>query len=88
MIKVLISKWKKEQENKKQNELQIKIYELRHHITKFFEDLQVTKGTVEIPAWLECKNLMAKLKINIENPRIVNFYYKNLQKYKLDHKIL
>lgn len=31
---------------------------------------------------------MEKLKINIENPRIVNFYYKNLQKYKLDHKIL
>lgn len=88
MIKVLISKWKKEQENKKQNELQIKIYELRHHITKFFEDLQVTKGTVEIPAWLKCKNLMEKLQIDIDHPEIVNFYYKNLQKYKLDNKIL
>lgn len=87
MIKVLISKWKKEQENKKQNELQIKIYELRHHITKFFEDLQVTKGTVEIPAWIECKNLMEKLDINMNNPKNINFYYKKLQKCKLKNNL-
>ena len=74
--------------NKKRIETQRRVLELRYYITKFFEDLQKTKGTGEHPAGVECKNLMEKLKINIENPRIVNFYYKNLQKYKLDHKIL
>lgn len=73
---------------KKREETQRRVWELRHYITKFFEDLQKTKGTVELPAWIKCKNLMEELKINVENPRIVNFYYKNLQKYKLDHKIL
>lgn len=81
-------KFFEEFKNKKRRETQRRVLELRYYITKFFEDLQKTKGTVELPAWVECKNLMEKLKINIENPRIVNFYYKNLQKYKLDHKIL
>ena len=85
MIKVLISKWKKEQKNKKQNELQIKIYKLRYYITKFFEDLKTTKDSVEFPAWLECKNLMEKLKIDMEHPRIVNHYYKKLQKHLLNN---
>ena len=87
MIK-FIKEWKKQREEKAAKILNYKVLELRHYITEFFEDLQKTKGTVELPAWVECKNLMEKLKINIENPRIVNFYYKNLQKYKLDHKIL
>ena len=87
MIK-FIKEWKKQREEKAAKILNYKVLELRHYITKFFEDLQKTKGTVELPAWVECKNLMEKLKINIENPRIVNLYYKNLQKYKLDHKVL
>ena len=81
-------KFFEEFKNKKRKETLRRVLELRYYITKFFEDLQKTKGIVELPAWVECKNLMEKLKINIENPRIVNFYYKNLQKYKLDHKIL
>ena len=81
-------KFFEEFKNKKRKETQRRVLELRYYITKFFEDLQITKETVELPAWVECKNLMEKLKINIENPRIVNFYYKNLQKYKLNHKIL
>ena len=81
-------KFFEEFKNKKRRETQRRVLELRYYITKFFEDLQKTKGNVELLAWVECKNLMEKLKINIENPRIVNFYYKNLQKYKLDHKIL
>lgn len=81
-------KFFEEFKNKKRKETQRRVLELRYYITKFFEDLQKTKGTVELPTWVECKNLMEKLKINIENPKIVNFYYKNLQKYKLDHKVL
>lgn len=80
-------KFFEEFKNRKREETQKRVWELRYYITKFFEDLQKTKETVELPAWVECKNLMEKLKINIENPRIVNFYYKNLQKYKLDHKV-
>lgn len=80
-------KFFEEFKNKKRKETQRRVLELRYYITKYFEDLQNAKGTVELPAWVECKNLMEKLKINIENPKIVNFYYKNLQKYKLDHKV-
>lgn len=80
-------KFFEEFKNKKRKETQRRVLELRHHITKFFENLQVTKGTVEIPAWLECKNLMEKLQINNKNPRIVNYYYKKLQKYKLANNL-
>lgn len=73
---------------KRKENLQSRIYELRYYITKFFEDLQVTKGTIELPPWMECKDLMEKLQIDVDHPKIVNFYYKNLQKYKLDNKIL
>ena len=81
-------KFIEELKNKKRREIQRKVYELRYHITKYFEDLQEKKGTVELPAWIECRDLMKKLNINIENPKIVNFYYKNLKKYKLENKIL
>lgn len=84
----MVIKFFEEYKLKRQRELQRRVYELRHYITKFFEDLQATKGTVELPAWVECKNLMEKLQINVDNPKVVNFYYKNLQKYKLDHNIL
>lgn len=77
-----------EYKNKKRQETQRRVLELRSYITKFFEDLEQTKESVNLPAWIECKNLMEKLKIDIENPKIVNFYYKSLQKYKFDHKIL
>ena len=84
MIK-LIKKWieqRKEEENKI---LKLKIYKLRYYITKFFEDLKTTKDSVEFPAWMECKNLMEKLKIDMEHPRIVNHYYKKLQKHLLNN---
>lgn len=73
--------------NKKREETQQKVLELKHWITKFFEDLTITKGTVELPACIEARNLMLKLQIDIDNPKIVNFYYKNLQQYKLIHNM-
>ena len=81
-------KFIEELKNKKRREIQRKVYKLRYYITKYFENLQETKGTVELPAWIECQNLMKKLNINIENPKIVNFYYKKLKKYKLENKNL
>ena len=83
MIKIF-----EEYKNRKREEIQKRVCELRHYITKYFEDLQATKGTVELPAWVECKNLMEKLKIDVDNPKIVNFYYKNLKKHKLENKVL
>lgn len=80
-------KFFEEFKNKKIKETQRRVLELRYYITKFFEDLQKTKGTVELPAWVECKNLMEKLQINNKNPRIVNYYYKKLQKYKLANNL-
>lgn len=76
-------KFLEEYRKKKRRETQKKVLELRHWITKFFEDLVITKGTVELPSWIECKNLMDKLNINVDNPKIVNYYYSKLQKYKL-----
>lgn len=84
MIKFL-AQWKEERRKKTEALLNYKILELRHYITKFFEDLQIAKETVEIPAWLECKKLMNKLNIDIKHPKIVNFYYRHLQIYKLKH---
>jgi len=81
-------KFFEELKNKKRRETQRRVLELRYYITKFFENLQKTKGTVELPAWIECKNLMEKLKIDVDNPKIVNFYYKNLKKHKLENKVL
>lgn len=86
MIKFL-AQWKEERQKKTEALLNYKILELRHYITKFFEDLQTTKETVEIPAWVECKNLMKKLNIDIKHPKIVNFYYRHLQMYKLKNSI-
>lgn len=63
--------------------IQTKIKVIKFWITKFFEDLQTSKGTVEIPAFIECENLMKKLKINTENPDIVNFYYNKLKHKKI-----
>ena len=80
-------KFFEEFKNKKRKETQRRVLELRYYITNFFEDLQKTKGTVELPAWVECKNLMKKLQINNKNPRIVNYYYKKLQKYKLANNL-
>ena len=82
----MIILFKKYQE-KRQRELQNKFYELRYWITKFFEDLHATKGTVNLPAWVECKNLMEKMEIDIEHPKNINFYYKKLQKYKLANNL-
>ena len=73
--------------NKKRKETQRRVLELRYYITKFFEDLQKTKGTVELPAWVECKNLMNKLNIDKNHPKTVNFYYRKLQKYKLANNL-
>lgn len=73
---ILLEKWKE----KRQEELQKKIYTIRYWITKFFEDLRISEGTVEVPAWIECKNLMKKLCIDIDHPKIVDYYYKKIQK--------
>lgn len=72
-----------EYRKKKRRETQKKVLELRHWITKFFEDLTTTKETVELPSWVECKNLMDKLNINVEHPKIVNYYYNKLRKHQL-----
>ena len=80
---ILLEKFKE----KRQENLQKKFYELQYWITKFFEDLQKTKESVEIPAWVECKNLMEKLDINMDNPKNINFYYKKLQKCKLKNNL-
>lgn len=76
-------KFLEEYRKKKRRETQKKVLELRHWITKFFEDLTTTKETVELPSWVECKNLMDKLNINVEHPKIVNYYYDKLRKYQL-----
>lgn len=76
-------KFLEEYRKKKRIRIKQKVLELRYWLTKFFEDLTITKGTVELPAWIECKNLMDKLNINVDNPKIVNYYYSKLQKYKL-----
>ena len=83
MFKKLFKKF----QEKRQRELLEKFYELRYYITKFFEDLQITKGTVELPAWVECKNLMEKMEIDIQHPKNINFYYKRLQRYKLANNL-
>ena len=83
MIKMFIAKWKMEEQERKEKDLQLKVLELRHHITKFFEELQIGKGEVDIPAWMECQTLMQKLGINKDNPKIVNYYFKRLQQYKM-----
>ena len=61
--------------------LQNQPLELRHWITKGFEEEQITKGSVEIPAWQECRAVMKKLEIDIEHPEMVEFYYRKLQKH-------
>ena len=78
----------KEFKLKKQKELLQKIYELRYYLIRFFEDLKITKDSSELPAWIECKNLMIKLKIDVDHPKIVNFYYNKLKKYKIENGIL
>lgn len=78
-----IKSFLEKREAKKLQKLRLQILELRHWTTKFFEDLQKSKGSVELPAWIECKNLMVKLNIDEKHPDIVKFYYKKLQKYKL-----
>lgn len=83
MIKMFIKKWQKEEQEKKERILQLKINEIRYWTTRFFEDLNVTKGTVCLPAWVECKNLMEKLNINKDNPQVVNFYFRRLKKHKV-----
>lgn len=82
MIRTFISRWKNEQKEREQKELELKVYELRHWITKAFEEQQITEGGVYVPAWMECKTVMLKLGITIENKDIVNFYYKKLQYHK------
>ena len=83
----MIIRFLEEHKQRKQKELQRKINELTYYITKFFIDLQQIKGSVELPPWTECRNLMIKLKINMDNPKIVNYYYKNLQRYKAEQAI-
>ena len=86
MIK-FIKEWKKQREEKAAKILNYKVLELRHYITKYFEDLQKTNGSVELPAWIECKKVMNEKHIDIKHPKTVNFYYRKLQKYKLANNL-
>ena len=79
MIKSLLEKI----EQKRKEETQKRFFEIRHWITKFFEDLAISKGSVELPAWVECQNLMRKMDIHPSNKKVVDFYYSKLQKHKV-----
>lgn len=84
ILNVLFAKWEQEKQQKreqKEKELLYKIDKLKYHITKFFEDLQISQSSVAIPAWMECQKLMHKLRINKDNPKVVEYYFRKLKKH-------
>lgn len=86
-IQKKIREFKERQAIKREQELQKRVYEIRYYIIRFFEDLEVSSDKIALPSWLEAKNLMDKLKINKDNPKTVNFYYKKLQVYKKENNL-
>ena len=74
-------------ENREKKELKIqraKFLEIRLQFIKYFEDLQATKGTIEIPAFMLADSVIKEV---IKSRKDVDFYWNLIKNYRPDLKL-
>lgn len=82
-LTIFLSEYKKNREKRKAEIIRLKRFEIRGALIKFYSEKQ-SKGEVDLPPFILADDIM---KTFIQTDKDVEFYYKQLRKYKICEEI-